>query len=42
MTDRAFALDATIAPSCLRIGYGACDVRELALGVQRLARSLQR
>jgi DNA-binding transcriptional MocR family regulator len=41
MTDRAFRRDAA-TPTCLRIGYGACNERELELGVARLAASRPR
>lgn len=42
MTDRAFSLDRPARSSCLRIGYGACDERELELGITRLAASRPR
>jgi GntR family transcriptional regulator/MocR family aminotransferase len=41
MTDRAFSLDPA-KPTCMRIGYGACNERELELGVSRLAASRPR
>ena len=42
MTDRAYSLERPARSSCLRIGYGACNDRELEQGITRLAASRPR